>query len=293
MRIVSFTRGDTPGVGLVDGEEIVLVAQGGDAIGAIGRMIAAGAPERERWVARLAAPDAERVPLATVRLEAPLPEPRQMIVCVGKNYRAHATEFHASGFDSSGKEEVPSNPVVFAKAGSSVVGAGAAIRASLDPTRSVDYEGELAVVIGRRAFQVAPADAMAHVFGYTIVNDVTSRELQSRHSQWLIGKSLDSFGPMGPWIVTADEIDDLGRRELVTRVNDEIRQKARLADLIFDIPTLITTLSATMTLEPGDVIATGTPAGVGIGFKPPRYLQPGDRVAVSIEGLGTLENPVT
>lgn len=293
MRIVSFTHGEIPGAGIVDGDEIVAVARGAEANGAIGRMIAGGEPERARWQERLADPAAHRIPLAEARLEAPLPDPRQMIVCVGKNYRAHASEFHKSGFDSSGKEEVPSNPVVFAKAGSSVVGPGAPIRASLDPTGSVDYEGELAVVIGRRAFQVAREDAMAHVFGYTIVNDVTSRQLQSRHSQWLIGKSLDSFGPMGPWIVTADEIGDIDRLELVTRVGGEVRQKARIADLIFDVPTLIATLSATMTLAPGDVIATGTPAGVGIGFEPPRYLRPGDRVAVTIEGIGTLENPVT
>jgi 2-keto-4-pentenoate hydratase/2-oxohepta-3-ene-1,7-dioic acid hydratase in catechol pathway len=130
------------------------------------------------------------------------------------------------------------------------------------------------------------------VFGYTICNDVTSRELQRRHNQWLIGKSLDSFGPLGPWIVTADELGDITQQELVTTVNGEVRQKAVVRDLIFDIPTLIETLSATMTLQPGDVIATGTPAGVGIGFDPPRYLAPGDKVSVSISGIGVLENPV-
>ena len=172
------------------------------------------------------------------------------------------------------------------------VGPGGDIRATLDPTGSVDYEGELGVVIGKRAFQVSKANAHDIVFGYVIVNDVTSRELQRKHSQWVIGKGIDTFCPMGPYLVTADEVADVGALELETHVNDELRQKARVSDLIFDIPTLIETITATMTLLPGDVIATGTPAGVGIGLVPPRYLVPGDRVRVSITGLGDLENNV-
>jgi 2-keto-4-pentenoate hydratase/2-oxohepta-3-ene-1,7-dioic acid hydratase in catechol pathway len=133
---------------------------------------------------------------------------------------------------------------------------------------------------------------MQYVFGYTIINDVTSRELQKQHGQWVIGKGLDTFCPMGPWLVTADEIKDVTQLELVTAVNGEVRQKASVSDLIFDIPTLISTLSATSTLLPGDIIATGTPVGVGIGFSPPKYLKPGDEVVVSITGLGELKNPI-
>ncbi|MBA3897109.1 MAG: fumarylacetoacetate hydrolase family protein, partial [Sphingomonadaceae bacterium] len=155
----------------------------------------------------------------------------------------------------------------------------------------VDYEAELAVVIGKGGRGIAKADAYEHVFGYMIVNDVTARDLQASHKQWLIGKSLDSFCPMGPWLVTADEVDpeSLGVR---CWVNDELRQDANTVDLIFDIPTLIAALSAGITLYPGDIIATGTPAGVGIGFDPPRYLAPGDRVAIEIDGLGRLSNAV-
>ena len=184
-------------------------------------------------------------------------------------------------------------PVIFTKSLTAIIGPGEAINAALDHTNTTDYEGELGVVIGKRAFQVSKADAMSHVFGYVIVNDVTSRELQRHHSQWVIGKGVDTYAPMGPAIVTADEVPDLSALTLTTRVNGEVRQSASVADLIFDVPTLIETMTATMTLLPGDIIATGTPAGVGIGFDPPRYLQNGDRVEVSIDGLGSLENPVS
>jgi len=156
----------------------------------------------------------------------------------------------------------------------------------------VDYEGELAVVIGPGGRGIARADALRHVYGYTILNDVTSRRLQGRHQQWFLGKSLDGFCPLGPAILTADAVLDVRQLRVQTRVNGELRQDGALSELIFDIPTLVETLSQCMTLESGDLLATGTPAGVGMGFKPPRYLKPGDRVAISIEPIGTLENPV-
>ena len=143
------------------------------------------------------------------------------------------------------------------------------------------------------AFRVSESDALRYVYGYTIVNDVTSRELQSKHKQWFVGKSVDTFCPMGPYLVTADEVPDITKLRLKTFVNDELRQDAVVADLIFDIPFLIATLSATTTLQPGDIIATGTPAGVGIGFTPPKYLHAGDRVRITIDELGELANPVT
>ncbi len=251
-------------------------------------LIAAGPEALSRW--RNGA--LRRVPLSQVLSFATHSRTLPRHLCIGKNYHAHAAEFHSSGFDSSAKEAVPSHPVVFTKPTTSVCGPGDVVRASLDPTQSVDYEGELGVVIGSRCFGVKAADAFDHVFGYVIVNDVTSRELQKRHNQWVIGKGIDTFCPMGPWIATADEVGDVTALELVTEINGEVRQQAQVADLIFDIPTLIETMSATMTLLPGDIIATGTPVGVGIGFKPPRYLGPGDMMRVSITGLGVLENPV-
>lgn len=289
MKIAAFELRSGQALGIVEGEELAVIANG-DAGSALLSLIEGGSSALAEWNNRSAS--AERVAMSEVKLVAPTVSRRSAIICVGKNYHAHAKEFFDSGFDSSTKEEVPSQPVIFAKAGSCVVGEGDQVRASLDPTGTVDYEGELAVVIGKRAHRISRENAFDVVFGYTICNDVTSRELQKRHNQWLVGKSLDTFGPLGPWIVTADEVPDVAEMELVTRINGEVRQQAQVRDLIFDIPTLIETLTATMTLQPGDIIATGTPAGVGIGFQPPKYLKPGDRMEVSISGIGTLSNPV-
>jgi 2-keto-4-pentenoate hydratase/2-oxohepta-3-ene-1,7-dioic acid hydratase in catechol pathway len=244
-----------------------------------------------RWggelVAGLAAAPVLR--LDQVRLAAPIPLPRRNILCVGKNYAEHAGEFNRSGFDASAQEDRPPHPIVFTKAPSTVVGPYDPVELHPSVTRAVDYEVELAVLIGTGGRAIAAEDAYAHVWGYTIVNDVTARDLQRDHRQWFLGKSLDTHCPMGPWAVTADEVtvDEL---EVSCRVNGELRQKAAVRDLIFDIPTLIATLSAGMTLQPGDVIATGTPAGVGIGFDPPRFLADGDVVEMSISGLGSLRN---
>ncbi len=235
---------------------------------------------------------AQRVSLQNVEILAPLPVPRRDVMCVGKNYYEHAAEFHRSGFDSGSPQAVPEAPVIFTKATTSVIAPGAAIQGHIDPTATVDYEGELAVIIGKSGFRIAEADAFDYIFGYTIINDVTSRALQKRHSQWFIGKSLDSFGPMGPCVVTRDEIPDLDSLTLTTTVNGELRQKASLRDLIFNVPTIIAALSTAMTLLPGDIIATGTPSGVGIGFDPPRYLKAGDTVRIEISGIGVLENGV-
>ena len=228
-----------------------------------------------------------------MRLLAPIPRPAKNIFCVGKNYHEHAKEFHDSGFDASaGAAAIPDLPIIFTKAATTVIGPKAPIPGSSDPTQSVDYEGELTVVIGKGGRGIRKADAYAHVFGYTIINDVTARTLQHAHKQWFLGKNLDGFCPMGPCVVTADEVPDVGGLRLETRVNGEVRQSAAVSDLIFDIPTLIETISGVMTLEPGDLIATGTPVGVGIGFKPPKYLKAGDTVSITIEPIGTLTNPV-
>ncbi len=233
-----------------------------------------------------------RIPFDSVKLHAPIPRPARNILCVGKNYHDHAQEFHASGVDASGKETIPEVPVIFTKWPNSVTGPGEPIPTGNDYTNTTDYEGELTVVIGEGGRHISKKDAYRHVYGYTIINDVSARTLQNRHRQWFLGKSLDGYCPMGPCIVTADEVKDVTQLQLVTKVNGELRQSAFVTQLIFDIPTLIETISRVMTLEPGDLIATGTCAGVGIGFNPPKYLQPGDKVAITIEPIGTLENPV-
>ena len=231
--------------------------------------------------------------LSSVTLAAPVGPLAKNVICVGKNYHDHAQEFARSGVDQSGdKREVPEEPVVFTKAVTSLADPGQPIPASSDPTNSVDYEGELGVIIGRRCRNVKRAEALAQVFGYTIVNDVTARIVQQRHKQWFLGKSLDGFCPVGPCVVTSETFGLPDAQEIATTVNGERRQFARLRDLIFDVQAIIETVSTYVTLEPGDLIATGTPAGVGIGFKPPRYLKPGDVVSVSISGIGELTNPV-
>jgi 2-keto-4-pentenoate hydratase/2-oxohepta-3-ene-1,7-dioic acid hydratase in catechol pathway len=226
------------------------------------------------------------------QVRAPFPRPARNIFCVGKNYYEHAHEFARSGFDSSAASgAVPDAPIIFSKVPESVTGPGAPILFDPAVSSAIDYEAELCVVIGKGGRGIRKAEALQHVWGYIIVNDVTARDLQGRHKQWLIGKSQDSFCPMGPIAATADEID-LGNTNVRCWVNGELRQDANTRDLIFDVPTLIETLSAGITLKTGDLIATGTPAGVGIGFNPPKYLKPGDRVAIEIDGLGRLENAV-
>ncbi len=235
---------------------------------------------------------AETVSFSEVTLAAPIPRPRRNIFCVGKNYHEHAKEFAASGFDSSAaKGAVPQAPIVFSKVPECVVPTTAPIRMDASVSTAVDYEVELAVIIGKPGRNIAATDALDHVWGYTIVNDVTARDLQGLHSQWLIGKSQDSFCPMGPWAVTAEEID-LADTSVRCWINGELRQDSNTGLLIFDVPTIIAAISNGITLQPGDLIATGTPAGVGIGFDPPKYLVPGDRVKMEIQGIGVLENPV-
>lgn len=227
------------------------------------------------------------------KLLAPLTPPRN-IFCVGRNYTEHAAEFAKSGFDATGAKDgahVPRHPVVFTKPAASVIASGDVVDPHADITQALDYEGEIGVIIGRRCAKASRAEAMDYVWGYTLINDVTARDLQRDHAQWFIGKSLDTFCPMGPWAVTADEID-ISDLRLRTHVNGELRQDANTAQLIFDVATIIETLSAGITLQPGDVIATGTPVGVGIGFDPPKYLTPGDEVVISATGLGELRNTV-
>jgi 2-keto-4-pentenoate hydratase/2-oxohepta-3-ene-1,7-dioic acid hydratase in catechol pathway len=230
------------------------------------------------------------VALSQVTLEAPIPRPARNIFCVGKNYHAHAAEFAASGFDSSAAAGVvPAHPIIFTKVPECVVAHHTPVEIDASVSTAIDYEAELAVIIGTGGRGISRADAMDHVWGYTIINDVTARDLQGKYSQWLIGKSQDTFGPMGPWAVTADEVD-LATDGIRCWVNGDLRQNSQFSQLIFDIPTLIATLSEGVTLYPGDIIATGTPAGVGIGHSPPVYLKAGDVVRIEVDGIGTLEN---
>jgi 2-keto-4-pentenoate hydratase/2-oxohepta-3-ene-1,7-dioic acid hydratase in catechol pathway len=231
--------------------------------------------------------------LADATMLAPIPNPRRNIFCIGKNYHDHAAEFSNSGFDTGAKpgELSPVAPNVFTKPASTIVGPGARVPSHAGVTKELDYEAELVVVIGKGGKGIRKADAYDHVFGYMIANDFTARDLQKLHRQWFLGKSLDGFCPSGPYLVSADEVD-LDTMTVKCWINGELRQNAPVSQLIFDIPTIIETISAGITLQPGDMIATGTPAGVGIGFNPPRFLKSGDHMRIEITGLGVLENEV-
>jgi 2,4-didehydro-3-deoxy-L-rhamnonate hydrolase len=220
-------------------------------------------------------------PLAEVKLLAPVPRPGK-IVCVGLNYRDHAKE---TG------QAIPTEPILFPKFANSVVGPGAEVLVPPEADK-IDYEVELAAVIGRRASRVAVAGALDHVAGYACANDVSSRSLQFLTGQWLVGKAIDTFLPLGPYLVTADEVPDPQALGLRCLVNDELRQSSSTGEMIFGVAELVSYTSRTITLEPGDLLVTGTPAGVGMAADPPRYLRPGDRVRVEIDGLGELENTI-
>jgi 2-keto-4-pentenoate hydratase/2-oxohepta-3-ene-1,7-dioic acid hydratase in catechol pathway len=251
-------------------------------------LIDGGAPALEAARAALEAGRGARR-LAEVRLLAPIPRPRQDVICLGMNYVAHAIESDRA----RGREpKLPEYPVFFTKAVTSVCGPDDDI--PLDPrvTTQLDYEVELAFIIGRAGKDISAADAPGYIFGYTILNDVSARDLQMRHQQFIKGKSLDRTCPLGPWIVTADEIPDPAALGLRLRVNGELRQDSTVADLIFNIPTIIEFLSLGQTLEPGVIVSTGTPSGVGMGRNPPAYLRPGDVMEAEIDRIGVLRNRV-
>ncbi|UCZ52028.1 fumarylacetoacetate hydrolase family protein [Bacillus shivajii] len=214
--------------------------------------------------------------------KAPIPRPSKNVFAVGRNYLDHAKEM--------GSTDAPNYPVIFSKAATSVTGYESEVSLHKGITESVDYEGELAVVIGKEGTHIQREQAMDHIFGFTIANDVTARDLQKNHQQFLLGKSLNTFCPVGPWIVTKDEFLPYENKKIITSVNGETRQLGMFDQMIFSIPQLIETLSQGITLEPGDIIATGTPKGVGKGFHPPKFLRNGDVVEITIEGLGTLRN---
>ncbi len=230
-------------------------------------------------------------PIGEVSLLAPIPHPRQDVICLGINYMAHAEEsarFKKEAFDG----ERP-YAVYFSKRVNRATDPGAGIPSHRDIVTDLDYEAELAVIIGREASHVREEDVKDYIFGYTIINDVSARTLQTRHKQWYFGKGLDGFLPMGPCIATVDELSYPPKVQVQSRVNGELRQDSNTEQLIFDISHIVSELSRGMTLQPGTIIATGTPAGVGMGFDPPKFLVPGDVVECTIEGIGTIANKVT
>jgi 2-keto-4-pentenoate hydratase/2-oxohepta-3-ene-1,7-dioic acid hydratase in catechol pathway len=286
VRIATYFWGGQRQVGLVsaDGSSVTPLAlprqQADRGLLAIIELAAEGKPLPE-----VAGPS---LPVSAVQLDAPLPLPRRNIWCVGRNYHAHAKELQASVFkDNDANPEAW--PIVFTKVPECVVGPFDDIQMPVGVSDQIDYEAELTVIIGKGGKNISRADALGHVWGYTVVNDITARDVQMRHQQWDMGKSFDTFCPMGPWAVSADELDGSNTR-VRCWVNGELRQDGPTANMIFDIPTLIETISRGITLYPGDMIATGTPAGVGMGLKPPRYLKAGDVVRVEIDGIGAIEN---
>jgi 2-keto-4-pentenoate hydratase/2-oxohepta-3-ene-1,7-dioic acid hydratase in catechol pathway len=279
VHLVSFDKDGSSALGLlpdgVDSTQVLDLRLPGDAT----EFLVGGAAARAAVSAATA--HALRRPIGEVRLLPPVTRPGK-IIGIGLNYRDHAVE---TG------QPIPEYPTVFAKFSTSVAGPNDPIRYP-EATARLDYEGELGVVIGRRCRDVSEADALDAVGGYVVVNDVSARDVQNRTSQWTLGKSFDGFAPIGPALVTADEIPDPQNLDIAVRVNGEQRQQSNTAQMIFTVAHLVAELSRICTLEPGDVIATGTPAGVGIGFTPERLLAIGDEVVVTIEGLGELRNVI-
>jgi 2-keto-4-pentenoate hydratase/2-oxohepta-3-ene-1,7-dioic acid hydratase in catechol pathway len=280
VHLITYAKNGASAAGLLKEDGILPLSDLGfsDALS----FIAAGEPaivEAERISGKMSVK--ALLPLSGVKLLAPLPRPPK-ILCVGLNYRDHARE---------AKMEIPAVPTVFAKFPTAVVGPGAPIMIS-PATRKPDYEAELAVVIGKGGERIAAKRWQDHVFGYTILNDVSARDVQLATSQWTLGKSLKTFAPLGPHIVTREEIPDPHTLGIRLSIGGETLQESNTRELIFGIPELIEYLSRFVTLEPGDIISTGTPAGVGLGRTPPRWLSPGDEVVIEIDRIGILRNPV-
>jgi 2-keto-4-pentenoate hydratase/2-oxohepta-3-ene-1,7-dioic acid hydratase in catechol pathway len=299
MKLVTFRQDGGFALGALDATRGILdLAKAAKAIGGelpatmqglIDGGPAALATAREALASALKRPDSVWLPLAGTRLAAPLPSPRKNVFCVGQNYKAHIAEM-ARAF---GREVTyPKIPMFFTKPATTVVGHEDPVERHARHTQKLDYEVELAVVIGTRGRDIAEGEALKHVFGYTIVNDVTARDAQQAHGQFFKGKSFDTFCPMGPCLVTADEFGDPSGHRLALKVNGKIRQDSNTADLYFSVPQLIASLSAALTLDAGDVIATGTPSGVAQGMNPPEFLQVGDLVEAELDGIGTLRNRI-
>ncbi len=284
MRLATIAWASGASAALVEGERCAPVRELPDRADAVDVLALIRRPLTDAELGRLRA---ALVPLAGQRLLAPIQAPPKNLLCVGKNYVEHVRE----GAAAEGVAfRIPPAPIWFSKAHTALAGCGADVMHDPAFTNELDYEGELAVVIGRGGRGIAAETALDHVFGYTILNDLTARDRQQRHNQWFVGKSADGYAPCGPWIVTADEIPDPAGLRIETVVDGEVRQSDTTAHMIFDVPALIADISAGMTLEPGDVIGTGTPPGVAWGTG--RYLVPGSVVEVGVERIGRLWNRV-
>ena len=293
MKFVSFVSGGASRLGvMLDGERVLdlVKAETNAAFADLISLIEAGDAGLEA-ARRLASapPSGAIVKLSDVTLQAPIPSPRKNVFCVGRNYIEHVEE----GYRARGTEvKLPEYPQFFTKPRTAVIGAGATVPLHANVTAMLDYEVELAVVIGRGGVNIPIEKALDHIFGFTIINDVTGRDVQRRHDQWFKGKGLDGTCPMGPWVVERGDVSDPQALDLSLKVNGEVRQSSNTKHMIFPIARIISDLSLGLTLEPGDIIATGTPSGVGYAMTPPRPLKAGDVMTLEIEQIGTLENRV-
>src|SRR5215213_2335736 len=286
MRLISRHHNGSTRAGILLGEKVIDTHEAGERAGiesppeTVRKLLALSPEDRDSLAA--AAAELDGVPLEEIALAPPVPDP-QKVLCIGLNYRAHAAE---------AKREEPENPIVFPKFRTSLIASGDAIE--LPPTNPdmVDWEGELALVIGRRAHRVAESEALDYVAGYMPFNDVSARDVQRANVQWTMGKAFDTAGPSGPALVLADEVPDPQNLRLQTILDDEVVQDASTSEMIFRIARLVTYISSMITLDVGDIIATGTPSGVGFARDPKRFLAAGNEIAVEIEGLGRLQNPV-
>ncbi len=291
MRVATFENAGAPAVGIVEGDGILdLAAAFGNGPRSVLELILGGPDllaEVKAAVEKAEAAQWRR--LSRVKLMAPIPQPVKNVFCVGRNYKLHIEEgARARGVPAT----YPAVPEFFSKPRTTVVGHDSDIRLDSKVTQKLDYEVELAIVIGPGGRDIKAADADRHIFGYTILNDVSARDLQQAHGQWFKGKGLDTCGPIGPWIVTADEFGPPSDHAIMLRVNGETRQSSTTSDLLFGCPTIVEHLSRGMSLDAGDIIATGTPSGVALGMVPQPWLKDGDVIEAEIEGIGILRNTV-
>lgn len=291
MKLLTYTHAGAENVGVLknDGSEVVPVNYLGWGVADMNTFLHCATPEK---LAKLDRNKElmEGIPFGEVKLLAPIPYPRQDVICLGINYYAHAEEaarFHGEAFGG----ERPA-PIYFSKRVNRAVADGEEIDGHFNIVEGLDYEAELAVVIGKDAKNIAESDVFEYVFGYTVLNDISARNLQTAHKQWYFGKGLDDFTPVGPWIVTKDEFENPPALAIRSYVNGELRQDSNTGLMINGIAKVVSELSQGMTLQAGTIIAMGTPAGVGMGFEPPKFMKPGDVVKCEIEGIGSLTNTV-
>lgn len=295
MRLVTFSprAGGAPRLGMMrDGDEVIdLMHVGGNPPFDPTDMVSliAGGEKAMSWLRDIAARSKDVVALGEVHLHAPIPRPRKNVFCVGWNYLDH---FEEGAKARTQKVDLPAHPAFFSKTATSVTGPYDAVPFDAKVSAQIDWEVELGLVIGPGGKNITEGEAMRHVFGFTVINDVSARDIQRRHNQWFKGKSLDGSCPMGPWIVTSDAVKDPGNLRLRTRVNGVVKQDSNTSYLYFKLPRIIAELSLGMTLEPGDIIATGTPSGVGYARTPPEFLRPGDVLETEVEGIGLLRNRI-